>query len=131
MPGALTRTESHVELGLTRALGPFEHLIWLVDQWMPRHFILVARIEGSSVSGDDLNRALLQAQSRHPALRIAIDVDEMGDPHFVPCSAPIKLKVIPRADQRQWIRETQKELAAAFEPKKGPLLRAVLVQGNA
>lgn len=131
MPEVLATTESHVGLSLTRTLGPFEHLIWLVDRWMPRHFILVARIEGSSVSEDDLSRALLQAQLRHPALRTVIDVDERGNPHFGPCSAPIKLKVIPRTDERHWLQETEKELSTPFAPGEGPLLRAALVQGDA
>ena len=64
MPAALTRTESHVELSLNRALGPFEHMIWLVDRWTPRHFVLVARIEGSPVSAEDLSRALYAAEKR-------------------------------------------------------------------
>lgn len=29
-----------VHLQMHRKLGPFEHLLWLVDQWTPRHFIL-------------------------------------------------------------------------------------------
>jgi hypothetical protein len=111
MPGALTRTESQVELSLTRTLGPFEHLIWLVDRWTPRHFVLVARIEGGSVSPEDLNRALIEVQRRHPALRTVIDVDERGNPHFVPCSAPIRLKVISRTDQRRWLQEAEQQLA--------------------
>ena len=130
MPEALTRTESHVELSLNRALGPFEHLIWLVDRWTPRHFVLVARIEGGSVSAEDLNRALIEVQRRHPALRTVIDVDEKGNPHFAPCSAPIRLKVIPRTDQRHWLQEAEKQLATPFEPGEGPLLRAALVQGD-
>jgi hypothetical protein len=131
MPGALTRIESHVEPSLTRTLGPFEHLIWLVDRWTPRHFVLVARIEGSSILEQDLNRALLQAQRRHPALRTVIDEDQRGNPHFVPCSAPIRLKVIQRTDQRHWLQEAEKQLATPFEAGEGPLLRAALVQGNA
>ena len=130
MPGALTRTQSHVELSLTRALGPFEHLIWLVDRWTPRHFVLVARIEGSSVSAEDLSRALTEVQRRHRALRTVIEADEWGNPHFVPCSAPIRLEVIPRTDQRHWLQEAEKQLATPFEPGEGPLLRAALVQGD-
>ena len=130
MPGATTTTESHVELSLTRTLGPFEHLIWLVDQWTPHHFVLVAHIEGSSVSAEGLSRALMEVQRRHPALRTAIDVDERENPHFVPCSAPIGLEVIQRTDQRHWLQEAEKQLAIPFEPGEGPLLRAALVQGD-
>ena len=60
-----------------RELGPFEHLLWLVDQWTPRHFIFVSRIEGSSISVRNPNAALLQSQRRHPILRTAIHVNDV------------------------------------------------------
>jgi hypothetical protein len=48
---------------LTRNLGAFEHLIWLIDQFSPRHFLLVARIEGSSIAADSVRRALRERSS--------------------------------------------------------------------
>lgn len=39
----LTVDSENTSMQMHRELGPFEHLIWLVDQWAPRHFILVAR----------------------------------------------------------------------------------------
>jgi hypothetical protein len=131
MPGSLIKTERPLELSVTRALGPFEHLIWLVDQWTPLRVVLVVRIEGSSVSTVDLSSALLQAQRRHPMLRTAIHANENGEPHFVPSSAPIPLCVIQRADPLQWLREAEALSAIPFEPGDSPLLRAALVQGEA
>jgi NRPS condensation-like uncharacterized protein len=116
---------------LHRKLGPFEHLLWLVDRWTPRHFILVSRIEGSSISVESLSRALLQCQRRHPLLRTTIQVNNDGTPEFIPSSAPIALRHIPRANDTQWLQEVETELARPFEPGPQPLLRAVLVQAAA
>ena len=131
MSGALITTKEPAELNLTRALGPFEHLIWLVDQRTPLRVVLVVRIEGSSVSAKDLSSALLQAQRRHPMLRTAIQANENGEPNFVPSSAPIPLRVIQRTDQLQWLREAEALSSIPFEPGDSPLLRAALVQGEA
>lgn len=38
--------EDELKSELNRPLGAFEKLIWLVDQWTPRNFAVVARIEG-------------------------------------------------------------------------------------
>lgn len=113
-----------------RELGPFEHLLWLVDQWTSRHFIFVSRIEGGSISVDDLNAALLQSQGRHPHLRMAIKVNGEGNPEFIPSSGPIALRVVRRANNSQWLHEVETQLALPFESDDRPLLRVVLVQGE-
>ena len=105
-----------VELSLTRTLGPFEHLIWLVDKWTPLRVVLVVRIEGGSVSAEDLGSALLQAQNRHPMLRTAIHANENAEPHFVPSLTPISLRVVQRTDQLQWLQEAEALSAIPFEP---------------
>ena len=61
MGEVLIRPDENVAAQMHRELGPFEHLLWLVDQWTPRHFIFVSRIEGSSISVENLNAALLQS----------------------------------------------------------------------
>ena len=127
----LTRPTENLEMELNRKLGPFEHLLWLVDQWTPRHFILVSRIEGSTISVESLSRALLQCQRRHPLLRTNIQVNNDGTPKFIPSSAPIALRHIRRANDTQWLQEVETELALPFEPGPQPLLRAVLVQDAA
>jgi hypothetical protein len=72
MVEVLTRPTENAAIRMHRKLGPFEHLLWLVDQWTPRHFILVSRIEGSSISVKNLQAALSQCQRRHPILRATI-----------------------------------------------------------
>src|SRR5262249_44824838 len=111
-----------------RELGPFEHLLWLVDQWTPRHFVFVSRIEGRTISAANLKTALLRSQHRHPLLRTTIHVDEDGNPEFVPSSALIWLRVVPRANNTQWLREVNTQLALPFELGDCPLMRVALVQ---
>jgi hypothetical protein len=114
-----------------RRLGSFEHLLWLVDQWTPRHFIFVSRIEGAPIVMGDLRFALLQAQLRHPILRAAIRVNRAGTPEFIPGEAPIRLRVIQRKDSTQWLQEVESQLAIPFERDDQPLMRVSLVQGEA
>ena len=117
-------------LQMHRKLGPFEHLLWLVDQWTPRHFVLVARVEGGSISAEDMRRALLHAQRRHPILRATILVNG-GNPELNPSDAPIELRIVQRASGAQWLHEVETQLALPFERNDQPLLRVVLVQGEA
>ena len=117
-------------LQMHRKLGPFEHLLWLVDQWTPRHFVLVARVEGGSISAEDMRRALLHAQHRHPILRASI-LANGGNPEFSPSDAPIELRIVQRTSGRQWLHEVETQLALPFERNDQPLLRVVLVQGEA
>jgi len=130
MAEVLTRPTENSAMQIHRKLGPFEHLIWLVDRWTPRHFILVSRIEGDSISVESLSGALLQCQLRHPLLRTTIRVNSDGTPEFIPSAAAITLSVIQRANDTQWLQEVESQLALPFEPGDRPLLRVVLVQGE-
>ena len=127
----LTRPTENLEMELNRKLGPFEHLLWVVDQWTPRHFILVARIEGSSISAENLQAALSQCQRRHPILRATIQVNDDGIPEFIPSSSPMGLTVVRRVNDTHWLQEVETQLALPIEPGARPLLRVVLVQGEA
>ena len=66
------KPEQNAAVQMHRELGPFAHLLWLVDHWTPRNFELVSRIEGSPVSVESLRAALLQSQHRHSILRSLI-----------------------------------------------------------
>ena len=114
-----------------RKLGPFEHLLWLVDQWAPRHFVLTARIGGARIAEEDLRLALIQAQRGHPLLRAAIHVNGLGVPEFIPSNAPISLRVVRRTHDSQWFHEVETQFGIPFERGDCPLLRVVLVQGEA
>jgi hypothetical protein len=114
-----------------RKLGAFEHLLWLVDHWSPRHFVLAVRIEGARIAEEDLRLALIQAQSRHPILRAAIRENGLGVPEFISSNAPIPLRVVRRTHDSQWLHEVEMQLGIPFEHVNRPFLRVVLVQGEA
>jgi hypothetical protein len=114
---------------LERDLGPFEHLLWLTDQWAPRHFAVAARIRGR-LGSPSLQNALLRAQRRHPALRAAIDASDRHCPRFgVDDCGEIPLRVCDRIVGDEWRTELVSELATPFDAHRAPLVRAVLVRG--
>jgi len=113
---------------LTRQLGALEHLLWAIDPWAPRHFVLVARIDGMIV--DRLYSAMGKAQRRHPALRVCVRGDASAPPRFVSTDEVIPLRVIKRVSDMHWQTEARAELEMPFQAEKGPLLRAVVVYGK-
>lgn len=115
---------------LARDLGPFEHLLWLTDQWTPRHFAVAARVRGA-LDAPSLRAALLRAQRRHSALRARIDADQRKCPRFVSGdAAQVPVRVRDRVVGDEWRTELASELATPFDAHTAPLVRAVLVQGS-
>ena len=114
--------------GYVRALGSFEHLLWLLDQASPRHFSLAAQIEGPTTV-EDWRVALGHVQRRHPLFSVCIEKDRDSNPQFrqVP-DKPIPLRVVQvGASQPDWLTELQREVVTPFDPEVAPLVRAVLM----
>jgi hypothetical protein len=111
---------------LTRGLGAFEHFLWATDKWTPRHFVVVARLEGQ-LQPANLANGLAHAQRRHPALRVGIATEAAGKPHFVRADSAIPIRLVDRESEDRCFSEAQVELAAPFCPELGPLLRCVVV----
>lgn len=131
MAQVLIKPEQNAAVQIHRELGPFEHLLWLVDQWTPRNFALVSRIEGSPVSVESLGAALLQVQHRHPNSQDCDSSEWRWKREFTSSPAPICLQVVRRVNNTQWLHEVERQLALPFEHGDRPRLRAVLVQGDA
>jgi hypothetical protein len=113
-----------------RPLGPVEHMFWLLDQYRPVHFAVTAEIAGTA-SPDDWRQALDRVQERHPILSVSIE----GSPGSVPRfrsedAAPIPLRIVEGNPRTRWEREVGEELATPFDPKRAPLMRAVLIEGS-
>ena len=66
MGEVLIRPDENVAAHMHRELGPFEHLLWLVDQWTPCHFIAVSRIEGQLDSGRESERSVIAVFAGRP-----------------------------------------------------------------
>ncbi|MDV2994160.1 MAG: hypothetical protein N4J56_003814 [Chroococcidiopsis sp. SAG 2025] len=109
-----------------RPLGALEKIFWLYDQVQPAHFALTAQIQGE-FSNEQLKRALMQVQQRHPLLRVRIALDETEQPWFVEEVANIPLRVLQRQSEQHWQREVETEISTPFNWKQAPLIRAVLL----
>ncbi|MGL5926476.1 phthiocerol/phthiodiolone dimycocerosyl transferase family protein [Chroococcidiopsis sp.] len=98
----------------------------MYDQVQPAHFALTAQIQGE-FSSEQLKRALMQVQQRHPLLRVRIALDETEQPWFVEEVANIPLRVLQRQSEQHWQREVETEISTPFNWKQAPLIRAVLL----
>jgi NRPS condensation-like uncharacterized protein len=111
---------------MNRLLGALEQTTWLQDLVQPLHFSITVRITGT-FTVDRLKQALDEVQKYHPLLRVGIQLDANGSPHFFESSAEIPLRVVPRKEENHWQREVEQELSCSFDWTKAPLLRIVLL----
>jgi hypothetical protein len=56
---------------IVRPLGPFEEILWLLDQCASKHFAMAAEIEGTTMI-EGWQAALDAVQKRHPSLSVCI-----------------------------------------------------------
>ncbi|WP_158615495.1 condensation domain-containing protein [Acidipila sp. EB88] len=111
-----------------RPLGAGERFFYLADQWVPKHFVLAAEIQGVTTI-KQWRSALDQLQSRHPLMRTRIVRDDNGDVRFEEgACAKIPLHVVDRRDERNWEQHVADELAVPFSFVNAPLVRARLLR---
>jgi hypothetical protein len=113
---------------LIRRLSWTERLFWLLDQNSPRHFVMAAQVDGHT-SVDQWRGALDAVQRRHPLLSAGIEVGDDGNPYFYRVAvAPIPLRVL-RGGMLGYELEAELafELGLPFDPRRAPLMRAVLL----
>jgi NRPS condensation-like uncharacterized protein len=112
-------------IDIIRPLGAVEEFLWLFDHSSPKHFCLVAEVQGRTTVSDW--RAALDAlQERHPMLSTSIDTTYNRVPHFRNVAGePIPLRVAEGSTP--WEREVEREMRTPFDPTKAPLIRAVLM----
>ena len=114
---------------IVRPLGVLEEYLSLVDQVVPRHFAVAARVRGSTDVGA-WRKALDSVQSRHPLFSVAIEKnkDKENGSHFRSVNdALIPLRVVRGPLPSDWEIEIEKELSTPFVPQAAPLVRAVLL----
>lgn len=95
----------------------------------PFHGVYALKINGQLNQGQ-LRAALARLQEKYAMLRTAIGIDATGLPFFhTPPSRPdIPLRIVERADDDDWNRETVRELGTSFDIKNGPLLRITWIR---
>jgi NRPS condensation-like uncharacterized protein len=101
----------------------------VLDRHTPYHATLIARLRGR-VDVDLLRQALVAIQARHPILRARI----VGEPRprYVSDGVPaIPLRVLARQDEEHWRRVVMDEVPSAMPLETGPLMRAILLHGQA
>lgn len=97
----------------------------------PFHGVYALKINGQLNQGQ-LRTALARLQEKYAMLRTAIGIDATGLPFFhTPPSRPdIPLRIVERADDDDWNRETVRELGTSFDIKNGPLLRITWIRST-
>jgi hypothetical protein len=110
---------------VVRPLGAVEEFFWLFDHSSPKHFCLIAEIDGRTTVSD-WRVALDALQQRHPMLSVSIDSTYNRVPHFVRVAGqPIPLRIAE--GETTWEREAEREIRTLFDPTKAPLIRVVLI----
>jgi hypothetical protein len=106
---------------MRRKLSAIEHMI-------DGNIVYFVRLEGS-VDVTRLGHALSCVQRKHPALRTLIREERDGLYYDEDCAPSVPMRILPRLDDRQYKRESQRELTTAF-PYNQPQLRAVCLQSS-
>lgn len=112
-----------------RPLGALEHAFWLIDQERPMHFAVAAEIEGAPPLAD-WRKALDRVQLRHPMLSVRIERRHGDVPWLCSAHGRIPLRTVEAFDA-SWEAMVGQELATPFAPHAAPLVRAVLIRGDA
>jgi NRPS condensation-like uncharacterized protein len=114
---------------MLRKLGANERVVWQTIQAGSINFATVAHVSG--VMDEPILRTALNLLSQcHPLLRARIDIQQ-GEPVFTSCDVPmIPLRVVRRTEDAQWLEEAEIEVNTVLHWSTGPLLRAVLLQGD-
>lgn len=112
-----------------RPLSLFERALY-GDGALPGNVAVTACIEGR-IDAAALQRALVQAQARHPLLRCLI-VEREGRPWFElqERPPPIALRILDRQGEDDWIALSARELLRCFDGGREPLARLLWLRGD-
>lgn len=117
------------EPGFIRGLGAHERLHHYYSLEHPRHFCVVAELAADK-DPEDYRAAFAMIQKRHPMLSVSIRDDARHGASFYRCDRPLKLTFIPFAEEADWRRVVERELATAFPAGEGPLMRVTILHDD-
>ena len=110
-----------------RPLGPSEQYFWLSNQNGAKHFVIAAEIIGDATV--EAWVSAVEAQLRHPLLRISIQSGPDGPPCFHEhANIPIPLRIVPEENSVTWTVEMAKELATPILLNGAPLVRITVLR---
>ena len=97
---------------------------------LPLNVVLAARVRGA-VDPEAVASALDRLRLRHPLLAVRAEIGDDDRGMYVgPNVPPIKVEVVPRASDDQWLSRVEEELKAPFPIETGPLVRCSLVRSE-
>ena len=111
-----------------RRLRGGQLVVWRASAYHTINFAVMARIRGP-LSPDLTQKALDSLLVKHPSLSVNVLQDADGDVYQV--SNPglkVPVRIEKRAHPNHWIEETTAELGRAFDLRKDPPLRCVLLR---
>jgi NRPS condensation-like uncharacterized protein len=113
---------------LKRKLLKSETILW---KWgcISLNIVMAAVINGV-IPKKDLQTALRKLESRHPLLKVRIEMDEENQPWFTSenvAAPPVFLH--KKSSPGDWVQIAREEIAVDFNWQQGPLVRLVLLQG--
>jgi NRPS condensation-like uncharacterized protein len=101
------------------------------DGTIPKNITFTIKIRGAFTEAA-LRNALARVQYKHPLLTVGVQEDSKGMPWFVTLSPlpEIPVRIIERASEEDWMRESERECAQRFDMQNGPLLRMVWLRSG-
>ncbi|MEZ2131647.1 MULTISPECIES: hypothetical protein [unclassified Sinorhizobium] len=115
--------------GFIRELGAQERLFHYYSAEHPRHFCVVAELAANK-DPEDYRAAFAMIQRRHPILSVSVRDDSRHGAGFYRTNRPLKLTFIPFAEEADWRRVVERELATAFPDSDGPLMRVTILHDD-
>jgi len=116
------------EPGFVRDLGAMERILHFYASEHPRHFCVVAEIEGT-IDPAKCRAAFDAVQAGHPMLSVCVRDDPQRGPGIYRCDRPLKVGFSSVDEEPDWRRVVERELATPFADSEGPLMRATVMYG--
>ncbi|MCA1813335.1 MAG: condensation domain-containing protein, partial [Halobacteriales archaeon] len=114
---------------MDRPLDGWERRFWIVGLEATVNVVTVAYLHGP-LRPDALRQALGHAQRRHAMLRVHVE-DTAEGPRWREEGTPgLVLRTVRRDGAATWREVADRELSERFAAAPGPLLRAMLVEGQ-
>ena len=97
---------------------------------LPLNVVLAGRVRGA-VNPPEVTTALERLRSRHPLLAVRAEIGEGESGAYVSSNVPpLRVHVVPRDSEDQWLASVEEELRTSFAIETGPLLRCTLVHSE-
>lgn len=95
------------------------------------HVVLGLRVDGT-ITEDALAKSMAWVRRRHPLLGVRVELEPDGQGRFVSDGVPpVPIEWHRRTGNDEWMEVIRQQLAQAFAPETGPLVRLVVLEAPA